>query len=90
MGMGLSHPHVRACPRHGKRIGVLTASGERPSPANPTASAKDIPGIYAKNALVLLKPVSVSFPSLAAKQRKSVVPKLFDSEAGAIYGSFLI
>lgn len=84
MGMGLSHPHVRTCPRHGKRSGVLTTSGERPSPANPTASAKD----YVKNALVLLKPVSVSFPSLASKRRKSVVPKLYDSQARTIYGSF--
>lgn len=86
--MGLSHPHVRACPRHGKRSGVLTTSGKCPSPANLTASAKDIPGIYVKNALVLLKPVSVSFPSLASKRRKSVVPKLYDSQARTIYGSF--
>lgn len=60
MGMGLSHPHVRACPRHGKRSGVLTTSGEHPNPANLTPSATlDIPGIHANNTLVLLKPVSV-------------------------------
>ena len=66
---------VRACPGRGKRSGALTASGEHPNPANLTPSATlDVPGTHANSTLVLLKPVSVLFLSLAAKDVNRLSP----------------